>query len=154
MQFSRKVITAALAGIALIGGVSPAVGVERGHSAQSETNASDPSWPTGLILAEHQRLAGKHFYATYTLSELWNFNDKASSVWNNTTDKYYILYDGKYHLGGNNYCIPPGEYVPDLHYPYGFGDKISSVRRMQAWETAMGCQGYRTFNVEHVNSGA
>ncbi|MFI1563932.1 peptidase inhibitor family I36 protein [Streptomyces sp. NPDC020490] len=133
---------AVLAGaLAVMGAASPA-GAASETTVRQQVTAD--AYPIGLVLGENQRLGGKQFYATYTLSELVGFNDKASSAWNNTTDKYFILYDDKSFIGGNNYCMRPGEYVWDLHQ-FNFGDKISSVRVLDAVESRSGCNGYRTF---------
>jgi hypothetical protein len=138
-----KVALAALASFfALAGVVSPAAAAEPYRFGPQGVAATES--PVGLILGEHQYLAGKQFYVTYSLSELVNYNDKASSVWNNTSDQYYILFDDRNFLGGNNYCLRPYDYIEDLH-DYGFGDKVSSVKRLSDVEARTGCSGYRTF---------
>lgn len=105
------------------------------------SEAAVQSGQTGLHLGEHQFLRGEVRVFTYGTGDLQGFSDEASSVYNNSSE-YWILFDDKSYVGGNNYCIRPGEYVYDLHQ-FKFGDKISSVGK--AWPQSMGCTGWRTF---------
>ncbi|MEV7676832.1 peptidase inhibitor family I36 protein [Streptomyces sp. NPDC088752] len=106
------------------------------------TTASASAYEQGdLILGQHQNLNGKIFAIEYSISDLLDYNDEASSVFNNS-DEYWILYDDKNYRGGNNYCIRPGERIDDLH-KWKFGDKISSIQVLQLNN---GCRGWRTFD--------
>jgi hypothetical protein len=94
----------------------------------------------GLYLAEDSFLHGELRYYGNSRSGIGGFSDEASSLFNDSTSAW-VVYDDK-NYKDRRYCIRPGERVNNLHWAsWKFGDKISSIRRLNSDS----CAGYGPF---------
>jgi Beta/Gamma crystallin len=89
-----------------------------------------PGGSNRLILGRNQSLGGTNWAFTGSDSNLsGQGGDQASSI-RNDDSRAWVVHEND-GFGGRGYCITAGNEVSDLHSGIlGFGDKISSVRRL------------------------
>jgi Beta/Gamma crystallin len=100
-----------------------------------------PGGSNRVILGRHQSLGGTNWTFTASDSNIsGQGGDEASSLSNNDS-RAWVVYEHDT-FGGRGYCINTGREVSDLHSGiFGFGDKISSVRRLGT----SSCFGFPSF---------
>ena len=121
----------------LAGGAAPARGAPAQDAPAQGAAAADE-----LILGRHQNLGGTTWRFTANDANTSDRgSDEASSLRNVSTTVAWVVYE-HYDYQGRGYCVDAGETVPDLHLSIlGFGDRISSVRKIDRGE----CFNYPQF---------
>jgi hypothetical protein len=101
-----------------------------------------PSGSNRVILGQNQNLRGTNWAFTANDSNLaGQGGDSASSI-KNDDSRAWVVYEHDT-FGGRGYCINTGILVIDLHRSIlSFGDKISSVRRLNT----SSCAGFPSFD--------
>ena len=85
-----------------------------------------------LCMWHNQNYGGTRFTPADSVDHLGGDSDEAHSVWNHTTVAWVLFDDDDFDTNDRHFCIPAGVSHPNLGAaPYKFGDKITSVQRLE-----------------------